>query len=163
MKKVAALVLLLLLAYASAGEKQASEDDFLYLLHYETYDGVILVQCIDHLYTIVKAGNDFEMELAFVEETYGINTVLMCEASNIQGEPTFYPTNLDYVSGGYQYQVGYDEYSEVEGRTGKFRPDAAALFTLALPKVKRGESFTLYAGDDSVEINLKSLEELKSQ
>lgn len=147
--------------FALAGEREYREDfdDFIYRLTYESLGAAVSLACTDFLVASIESGDGLETALVIAEELHGTSVVLMCHVSHKAGDPIFTPARLDYVADGFQYTVDFADFTALEGEVGRFRPKGSAIVLIAFPKATRGEPFTIYANEDSIEITLKGLDQ----
>lgn len=165
MKRIFGLVILFLLPLAVAGSVETDQESGItfYILSSSSYSGddMLSIFCYDVArFNDAALANNLQEAKEYattLETTFGVNTVLYCQASHIAGEPYFWPLDFTYVTGGFQYDLGYDDYIEVNGSAGQLRPNASVGVFVVIREVERGQPFTLYYDDDSVEITLENL------
>ena len=92
-------------------------------------------------------------QLGFMAPDFDKNTVLLwCKASPQSGAPYFFPMDLGYSSGGYSYDIGFGDYQELKGSSGKLRGDVTLFYVLK--GAQYDKPFTVYLADDSVKVTL---------
>lgn len=163
MKQAFVFIALFVLGLSNAGEVVQSGNITLYTLGDESYDGAdrLSVVCSD-----VRADNDYvtandeagyETYMAGIRESFSTDLIFYCRATHVSGSPYFFLSDFVYVYDGIQYDLGYNEYAEIQGSAGVLRENAAVGVFIVLTNAARGEDVTLYYSDDSVGFTIEDL------
>lgn len=162
--RLIAIITAMFLAVAWAGETvtDASNNLTSYSVKAEVLDDALQLICWDAGELLVKEGEGDYNAHSYSQmaiESWGTDSVLYCSLWHLKGDPYFFPGEIDYVARNLQFTPDWDQYHELQGDFGRIRPGGAIIFLLVLDGIARGEPFTLYYGDDSIEITLKPLDE----
>lgn len=165
MKRLAIWMIVLTTLGISFGGEVVEGDDGVtfYTLTERSYDGedVLSVLCVD-----LAVDNDMALAgdaagqadfLSGVEADFDTDLVFLCTGSQIAGNPYFFPTDFVYVVDGTQYDLGFEDYGEVEGSAGELREGASVRIAVILRNAVRGEEVDLYYGEDSVSFTIENL------
>lgn len=143
--------------FASAGDVEVQEDgSIIVTLVDEGYDDSIILSCYDLYENSSKSTGEVFDVLTSVFRGVSLDEVfLYCMVTSVFGEGYFFPTDVEYVVNGINYDIGFSDYIPVEGSIGRMRGYASIL--LRLGGASAGDDVTLYLGDDSVTFTTYSI------
>ena len=124
----------------------------------ETLGQRLDIYCVDHVIAArAKVPELTESALAEAAAKYDTDSVLLCIAHAVRGDPYFSPTSFSYVVDRTNYNVTYRGTEELVGSAGRMREGSLVIVLVALPGLERGTPFRLYYDRDHLLMTLEPL------